>query len=238
MSVLSIIQTAADRLSQTRPAVVVTSTDLGVRQFLALLTEAAIALYKRPDQGWQAMQSEWTFVTVAAPVQTSTPIPPDFYRFVPNSFYNRTTMRPIFGPFTPQQWQLLQARPALARIYLGYRERQGQFLIGPTPPAGQTIAYEYLSSYYALSSAGQPKAGFTSDDDTTYLDEELLTLELKWRWERAKGLDYGEDLATAERAIAIAMAADGGATMLDIGGPSPVPDDIRLNVPEGGFGLP
>jgi len=237
VSVLTIIQNACDRLSLTRPSVVFTSTDLVVGQLRGLLLESATALARRPELGWQAMQAEWTFVTVADEVQTNTPLPPDFYDFVPGSFFNRTTMRPIWGPFTPAQWQLLKARPALSQVYLGYRERQGQFLIGPAPPADEIIAYEYVSAYWAKSSAGVAKPVFTSDDDLTYLDEELLTLDLKWRFKEAKGLDYGEDMATAERAITRAIAEDGGSQALDMGGPGAWPIDARLLVPEGGFGL-
>ena len=39
---------------------------------------------------------------------------------------------------------------------------------------------------------------FTSDTDTTELNEELLTLSLIWRWNRAKGLDYAEDMRNFE----------------------------------------
>lgn len=236
MSVLTIVQNACDRLSLARPSMVVTSTDLQVRQLFGLLNEGAGAMAKRGEPGWQSLTAEWTFVTVADPVQTNTPIPPDFLKFIPNSGFNRTTNRPITGPLTSQQWQQLQARPALATYYLVFRERQGSFLMGPeTPPAGETIAYEYVSSYWAKSSAGVAKAQFTSDDDTSYLDEELLTLDLKWRWKAAKGLDYGEDMITAEREIMKALGSDGGSTALNIGGPGSIDLMERLNIPEGNW---
>lgn len=241
MSLLSIIQNTCNRLSLTQPSVVVTSTDLLIRQLYGLANEAGVALSKRGDPGWQSLTAEWTFITTATDEQTNTPIPPDFRKFVPDSFYNRTTVRQVTGPITPQQWQLFQARPNAATIYLAYRERAGTFLLtggGATvPPAGQTIAYEYISSYWAKSSANQPKAMFTSDDDGTFLDEELLTLDIKWRWLSAKGLDYAEDMATAEREISKALGEDGGSGTLDMGGPREVVPPYRANLPEGGFGL-
>lgn len=237
MSLLSVISNACDRLSLTRPSVVVTSTDLLIRQLFGIANESGIALSKRGDPGWQSLQAEWTFITTATPAQTNTPLPADFRAFVPDSIFNRTTMRPVLGPLTPQQWQLLQARPALSTVYLIYRERAGNFLIGPTPPAGEVIAYEYISSYWAKSSAGQAKAQFTSDDDGAFLDEELLTLDIKWRWLAAKGLDYGEDMATAEREISKALGSDGGAGSLNIGGPATMLPPERANLPESGFGL-
>lgn len=237
MSLLTVIANACDRLSLTRPSAVVTSTDLLIRQLFGIANESGIALSKRGDPGWQSLIGEWTFITTATATQANTPIPPDFRAFVPDSFFNRTSMRPVTGPLTSQQWQLLQARPALSTMYLTYRERAGNFLIGPTPPAGQVIAYEYVSAYWAKSSASQAKAQFTSDDDGTYLDEELLTLDIKWRWLASKGLEYAEDMATAEREIAKALGGDGGAGALNIGGPAAILPPDRANVPESGFGL-
>lgn len=238
MTVLTIVQSVMRRMSLTPPTVVVTSTDRNVQQMFGLLCEEAESLSKKGSpSGWQALQREQTFITVAQAEQTNTPIPADFRRFVPGSFYNRTTVRPVAGPLTPQQWQLIQARPFAGAFYLMYREREGKFLVNPIPPAGQTIAYEYISSYWAKSSANQAKATFTSDDDTSYLDEELLTLGLRWRWKSDKNLDYAEDMATYERAVALALADDGGASALNIGAPMTY-DPARYNLPEGNFGLP
>lgn len=237
MSVLTIITAACNRLSLPQPSVVVTSTDLQVRQLFGLLLEAGNALAKRGDPGWQCLQAEWTFVTVGQEIQTNTPIPPDFAKFVPDSFYNRTQQRKIIGPLTPQQYQEQSARPQLVAPYLAYRERGGTFLMNPFPAAGDMIAYEYISSFWAKNSAGVAKAQFTSDDDGTYFDEELLILDLKWRWKAAKGLDYAEDMATAEREIMKALGGDGGSTALDIGGPRTLEDMTRYNIPEGSFGV-
>lgn len=240
MSVLSIIANACDRLSLTRPTVVVTSTDQLTRQLFGLLKEGAEALSQfggqDGDTGWQALTQEWTFVTVAQIEQTNTPIPEDFRRFIPDSAFNRTTNRQVSGPLTPQQYQRALVLPYIVAPYLVFRERQSDYLILPDPPpAGETIAYEYVSSYWAKNSAGVPKATFTSDDDGTYLDEELLTLDLKWRFKAAKGLDYAEDMATFERAKLAKYGSDGGAQSLSFGGPDLAAPYWRYNVPEGGW---
>lgn len=224
------------RLSLTRPSVVVTSTDRNVIQFLELLQEGAEALSKQGSpSGWQSLQAEHTFVTVAQEEQTNTPVPVDFRRFVPDSFYNRDTNRKLTGPLTPQQYQQVQVWPQLAAPYLAWRERESMFLLDPVPPAGQTIAYEYISSYWAVSSANVAKAQFTSDEDTTYLDEELLKLDLRWRWKQAKGLDYGEDMTTFERQLSLALGDDGGSGQLNQGGPGNGLPDWRYNVPDGSW---
>lgn len=235
MSLLTIIQSVCGRLSLPVPSVVVTSTDQLVQQLYTLANEEGASLAKRGD--WQSLTAEWIFITVAQAEQTNTPIPPDLRKFLSGSFFNRTTVRQMVGPLTPQQWQLFQARPAAAYTYLAFRERQGTFLITPTPPAGESIAYEYISTNWAMSSADQGKTSFTSDDDTSFLDEELITLGIKWRFKAAKGLDYGEDMQTYERAVASALGENGAAAILNIGAPLPLYSPDRANLPEGGFGL-
>jgi hypothetical protein len=53
-----------------------------------------------------------------------------------------------------------QALPALGTPYIMWRERDGVFLTTPTPPADQTIAYEYVSKNWVLSPANVPQSYF------------------------------------------------------------------------------
>jgi hypothetical protein len=236
VTALSVIQAVAGRIGLNVPTVAFTSTDRNVVQLRDLLQEGAEALSKAGSpSGFQALQNEWTFVTVAAGPQTNTPIPDDLRRFVPDSFYNRTTNRKVTGPLTPQQYQQSQVWPQLTAPYLTWRERDNTFVIVPDPPAGETIAYEYISAYWAKSSANVAKAAFTADDDGTYLDEELLKLDLRWRWKQAKGLDYGEDMVTFERARDLALGDDGGSGQLNQGGGLSDFPDWYWNVPQMNF---
>jgi len=231
MSLLSIVQDVSGRLSLPQPSAVVGSTDKQVIQLLALANEEGTSLGRR--YAWQALIEEQTFTTVASPAQSAA-LPTDLDRFVPNSFFNRSTRRPMTGPITPRQWQWIQAQPVYSTAYLLFRERTGQFLIAPTPAAGETIAYEYLSKNWAESSGGTPQPAFQADTDVALLDEGLITLGLRWRFLRAKGLDYAEEMATYERELEQAMARDGGSTALTLA-PQPV-DPNRVNIPDGNFG--
>jgi hypothetical protein len=177
----------------------------------ALANEEGEALARSFD--WQALRRQELFTTVAQADQTAA-IPNDVQRFVRNSFYNRTTVRPMLGPITPQEWQAVQALPAIYSMYLAYIERDGKFLITPTPPADQTIAYEYISTNWAKSSTGTPQDQFLADDDTTYLDEYLIRLGLRWRYLQAKGLDYAEAMRTYELELQKQEGRDGGATIV------------------------
>jgi hypothetical protein len=234
MSLLTICQAVADRVGITRPATVVTSTDLQVRQLYALANEEGMELSKRYN--WQALSSEWTFITTATEEQTNAPIPPDLARFVPDSFFNRTTRRKLTGPLTPQEWQAIQAFPIYVTPYISFRERQGAFIVAPVPPAGQTIAYEYISSNWALSNASVGRTQFMADDDTSYLDEQLIIQGVRWRYKQAQGLDYSEEMATYERNVSRAGGADGGARKISMSAPT-FPPILGINVPDGSYGL-
>lgn len=229
MSLLSIIQNTADRIGITRPSAVVSSTDQQVRQLFGFAVEEGRSLAKRGD--WEALTQEWTFITVGQAEQTNQPIPPDFEAMLPDSVFNRTSQRKVIGPITPQQWQIIKAQPTVGMVYLSFRRRNGALLITPDPTAGEVIAYEYLSKYWARNSAGAAKATFTSDDDETYLDEELMIQGIRWRWKAAKGLDYGEDMRTYEINVQRALGEDGGSTALNIG-QSPDKAAWRYNIPE------
>jgi hypothetical protein len=232
LSLLSIVQAVTAQLSLAIPTVVATSTDRQVMQFMAIANEEGRLLARRHQ--WQALTEEFTFVTVNADAQTGA-IPADFDRWVPNSFFNRTTARPITGPITPRQWQWIKAQPVYSTVYLAFRERTGQFLFQPDPPAGQNIYGEYVSINWCKSAAGVAQSAFAADTDTSYLDETLIQLGLRWRFLKAKGLEYAEDMETYEREVEEAMARDGGSSTLSM---SPTPVDLnRVNLPDGSFGM-
>lgn len=230
---LTIIREVCDLLALPRPATVINSNDLQVKQLFALAVEEARELAK--SFGWQTLKRECTFTTVDDPEQVSA-VPDDLGRFIPNSFFNRTTRRPVVGPVTPQVWQNIQANPALNRVILGYRQRDRAFLITPTPPADQTIAYEYVSTEWAISSDGlTTRTKWAADTDLTYLDAELIILGLRWRWRKTKGLPYAEDFDTYTAQKEQLQARDGGSTSISLTN-VPVFALGRPMIPEGGFG--
>lgn len=230
MTLLTIVQRTCDLLSLPRPTVVATSTDQQVRQLYAIANEEGADLASSFQ--WQALTRQYTFTTTATPEQTGA-VPSDWDRFLSNSFFNRTTLRQMFGPITPQRWQAIQVYPQFAGIYLAFRQRDNAFLITPTPPADQEIAYEYTTKNWAVSDTGTEKLEFTADTDTTVLDERLFPLGIRWRWKAAKGFPYAEDLKTYEMQKRQTQARDGGATAINTGGDPYY--NWRANVPEGNF---
>lgn len=215
MTLLTIVQNTCRLMSLRVPTEVVDSDDTQVQQLYALSNEAGDELAR--SFRWQTLNREWDFTTVAAEEQVDA-IPDDLIELIYNSFWDRTTMLQVYGPITPQQWQAIKAQPQLNRVFLAFRERDGTFLMTPTPSAGDTIAYEYISSYWAKSAADVAQAQFQADSDTTYLSERLIQYSLRWRFLSAKGLDYAEAFRTYEQQLQMEQARDGGATAINIAG--------------------
>lgn len=234
MSLLTIIQDTCDLLSLPRPSSVVSSADLQVRQLFQLSIEECNELVSKLD--WQALTRQQTFVTTATAAQDAA-IPDDLKKFIPNSFFNRTTRRPVLGPITPQLWQNIQANPQINRVVLAFRKRDGAFLVTPDPPAGQTIGYEYISNNWARNAAEtESYVRWQADTDTTYLDENLIKLGIRWRWRKTKGLPYGEDFDTYTSRRDELMAQDQGAGQISQTGISNIDYVGNPNIPETGFG--
>lgn len=217
MSLLTIVQQTCRLLSLLPPTEVVDSTDAQVQLLYQLAIEEGEENSTDGTKDWQVLTRQHTFLTVADPEQIDA-VPDDWDHFVDNSFFNRTTRLQMLGPCTPQMWQAVQAQPQLNLVYLMFRQRDGAFLITPTPAAGNEIAYEYVSKNWVRAANGELKSTFTADTDETLLPEKLFRLGIRWRFLKSKGLDYSQDFDTYQREIQQQTARDGAASKLDITG--------------------
>lgn len=232
-TVLSICQDAADEMSLDRPGTIVGNTsDNTAQKLIRQLTRTCRQLAARYDL--QELRREHTFTTVATADQSSaTPIPTDFLRFVPDTLYNRTKRyRVVF--LNAEEWQGHQAA-LTTRVYDAAVLRGGTLLMAPTPAAGQTVAYEYITRYIALQTDGTTYVStFAADTDAPTLDEELLILGTVWRYLQAEGNDYAEAMREFELRLNDLMKMNGGRRVIDMGGagsdripiPPRVPDTL------------
>lgn len=196
MTALSIVQTAcAWILPSSIPQTVFSSTDPQVIQLRSLLNEELTELRTWPDMWWRKLLRQHTFTTLAAEVQLPTALPDDLGYIIANTMWDRTLTRPVVGPISPEAWQAWEARPILTSVVYGFRLRGNDFLTAPVPPAGDTVAYEYISNLavYSNGATVPDQQYFTADDNTSIFDETLLERGLRWRFLSAKGLPYAED---------------------------------------------
>lgn len=216
MSLLTICQDAATACGFPSPASIVGSGDKTAKQLLSLVIREGNFLSTKKD--WSRLVSEHTFTLVTADQDYA--LPADFRWIIPNTTYNRDDNRIVLNPISSQEWQFLKAWTSIAGLTRRARIRNNLLEFEETIAAadnGKTIAFEYLSSYWADTAAGgAKKSKFTLDTDVALIDEELITLGLIWRFRRAKGLEFESEQAEYMAQVNLIKAADGGASTLSL----------------------
>ncbi len=206
MSLLTIVQNAAKELGLQSPSAAYSSTDAQVIQWVALAQREGQELMEAFD--WQALTTEKTFTATATAEQTGA-IPSDFNRFIPETFFNRTRKRAVFGPISPQDWQFTQA-VGTSTVVEYFRVKDDTIYLTPVATVDDSYAYEYISNKWCESSGGTAQAAWAADTDVAKLPENIFTLGIIWRFLRAKGFDYSEAFRSYELAKGRAEARDGG----------------------------
>lgn len=214
MTLLSVIQDASAELNLNVPTSVIGSTDTLVIQLLALAKRDVTDLLYRFD--WQALTIETSFSSVATQVQTA--LPSDFLRLINETMNNRTQHWRVLGPLTPQEWQRRLSLGAQVGVVNSFRIYGNTIYFYPVPPAGNSIYYEYITNKAITANDGSFKATLTADTDTFRIDENIVTLGVKWRFLKAKGLDYSEEFRSYESALESVFGADGARGPVDMTG--------------------
>lgn len=211
MTLLTMANEAQGLLSIPRSTVVASSTDLNVRLLLSLANQEGRELARR--HGWESLITEKTFTSIASITQTGA-VPGDFDRIVNESMFNRSQTRRVAGPLNAEEWQSQQAL-SVSLLTDAFRIMGGNILLTPTPEAGDTYAYEYITKNWCQSSGGTGQQAWAADSDTGVLDETLMVLGLGWRFRKARGRDYAEEFNTYEKEVEQAIMRDGGRRTLN-----------------------
>lgn len=219
------------------PAKVVGGSDKHSLQMLGLMTELLDDLERR--QPSEANTREATFVSVANESQgaLSTIADEGFIQFIPDTFFNRTTNLAVATGLTPGEWQALKAGPGAAGPYYRVRLRGGNLYITPTPPAGETFAFEYQSRFYVLDTSAEYAGAWAADGDQLALPDSIGRAWLKFAWKREKGLDYAEDQISYEQTLDAFFRRDNGPREINMAGRSGKPS-AGVIVPIGSWNLP
>jgi hypothetical protein len=125
------------------------------------------------------------------------PLPSDLAYLIVQTEWDRNFRWQLLGPLDAQEWQVIKSGISPVGPRMRFRIMQGQFYINPVGSATSlftdTIAYEYVSSWWAAL-AGAPTTGvsntWANDTDVSLISEDLMVLSLKWRFLKAKGLDW------------------------------------------------
>ena len=192
MTLLTICQDAANLIGITAPDAVTSSTDTSTIQLEACANQEGRSQVQK--YSWEVLIQEGSHTTVAAESQGAmTTIATDFGRFSNQTLWNRTADRRYYGPITAAAWQRILAVVS-GGIANYFRIRGGNLLMHPTPTAGESVKFEYVSKNW-VDTAGGTSANadkFSGDSQTTVLEEELVLLGVVWRFLKLKGLPYDQ----------------------------------------------
>lgn len=124
-------------------------------------------------------------------------LPADLAYLIVQTEWDRNFRWQLLGPLDAQEWQVIKSGISPVGPRMRFRIMQGQFYINPVGSAStvytDNIVYEYVSNQW-VGVAATPTVGaqtaYLLDTDVSLINEDLLTLSLKWRFLRAKGLDW------------------------------------------------
>ena len=208
MSMLEIVQRHCRRSNIPVPTTAYGSTDDQVLQVVALLEEEGNDLASRGD--WQELLNEATHTTVATESQGKiSTIASNGFNYIKNdTIWDRTETLPVYV-ISGVDWQAEKGFANTSPHYQA-RIRGGNLLSTPTPTAGNTWAYEYISKNWILGADDTTYSDyFNLDTDAPLLPTEILLKGLRWRWKKEKGFEYAEDFASYEFMVKDALGRQG-----------------------------
>lgn len=210
MSLLTIVQDAAVIIGLQQPSAVIASTDLATKKLLRFANQAGRELSKYHD--WQTLIVEQAYTSIATEEQTNALPSTDYGRMVYNpEIWDRTSNLRLAGPTPQRYWALLKSGIGTGGVTGYWRILGNELRILPVMTAGHTLGFEYISKRWAESAGGTAQETFLNDSDTARVPEDLITLEIIWRFRQSRGFaQYAEDLSTCEREKEKAAAADRG----------------------------
>jgi hypothetical protein len=170
--------------------------------------------------------------------QIAYPMPVDFDYFIAQTFWDGSYRWQLLGPLEAQEKNVIKYGISPVGPRRRFWIRLNTMFLNPIPTNNtDVIAFDYFSSSWCQSGSGLPQTIWTADTDTYVLDEECFIQGMKWRFLRAKGLDFNQEYDDYSKVTGRVMARNGGPRDLAINTQS-----VRLrllsdaNIPDTNFG--
>lgn len=174
-------------------------------------------------------------------------LPSGYDRLIDDTEWDKTMRWRLIGPSSPQGWQWLKSGEIATGPRTRFRILADKFQIYPPLSDNRYFGFEYLSNFWAATSASAAptKAAFTVDTDTCIYNDRLMIESLKMRYAMAGAMTYiTQNYSPTERQRGFPMAilsdaktADAGNPMLTMGGRSYGHLIDWNNIPDGYYNL-
>lgn len=164
-------------------------------------------------------------------------LPSDFEYFLDRTFWDNQFKWQLIGPITAQEKQILRYGVVATGPRNKFYVRQNKMWFDPVPASEFLVAYDYFSNAPIQTGMEQYSKTWVTDNDTYLLDEDVFIQGIKWRFLRAKGLDYAEEYENYMQDVMRTIARDGGRRDLPLNGNGFGHHFIDgSNVPDTGYG--
>lgn len=214
MTFLTAAQSAAIRLVRRKPQEFFSAQDVFSMEICDLANDVARDIMRA---------NEWRGLTK---LKEMTGDGTSFAFSLPDDYDRMLIKGAVYRPdwntwhYTPAQdldeWQdLRNGAPTVSPGY--WIILAGQMQIWPPIPAATKAQFYYISNACVKSASGTAQAEFKADTDNFVLDDELLTLGIIWRWRAQNRLEYAEDMANYEKALAEIAGRDKATRIMAVG---------------------
>lgn len=206
MNLKQILNAVNDESGFAKPNSYFGSTNDEAAQVVALANRAAREL---SQHNWQALRKEHEFTLTGSETYD---LPADYRQMVNDTVWARSRADKPNFPASNEGWAYEKGRGS-GGIRYRMRLQGGQFAV-LNPVAGTVVRFEYISDHPILDyDEATTKARFAADTDTWLLDDDLLIMDIIWRFKKLKGLpDWQVDLENAKKYERTLRGTDQGAS--------------------------
>ena len=164
-------------------------------------------------------------------------MPSDFEYFVQKTFWDGAMRWELLGPISAQEKNILRYGVAVSGPRRRFYVRENRMFIDPVPATtNESLAFDYFSNAWCKSAAGAYQNKWQADDDTFVLDDDCFIQGMKWRFLRAKGMDYGQEKTDYDAECMRVLARDGGNRALPLGRRDTLTLLSNANIADTGYG--
>lgn len=237
---MSLIEMCRRVLAETGwpvPSAITSNSDGTAQQIFAIANTELRVLSQKYD--WPQLEVELSFDTVVD--QEEYPWPADFRKLEFASVFDTEEYYRIRGSLNIQQWNRykhgLLGSVSHQRFRQKYVDGDPTMELTPAPNDVRTYVALYYTNHYARDSDGVSIVEYVNDSDVSKIPEDLVELGVKWRFRRAKGLDFSAELAEYNAEVKSRFAGYKALGEIAVGGPSFSQDCLTEGyVPDNGFG--
>ncbi len=200
-TVLEIAQEVSAEYNLRVPTSLVGSGNAGWLQMFQLINSVGNRI--RESTNWQICCRRVEWVSIAGEDQGDIEaLCPDALDYIiPESFWDMTERREVYGPISDVQYQQLKALVPSSPLYQ-YRIQNNRLLIMGPMVVGHDLSLIYKTKYWARATAlGAYKTRITADLDVPFFDDRLMVLGLKAFWRKAKQMAWQEEMNQFEKAL-------------------------------------